>query len=277
VVDALTLSAPAGRLTALVGPNGAGKSSILRVIAGAIRPDTGRVLFAGTDLLAVSPRTRARQVALLEQQNNTEHDVTARDVVGLGRIPHLTAWRGPSAPDHELIDDALAQVDAAHLAQRAYRSLSGGEQQRVRLAAALAQQPQLLLVDEPTNHLDIGAQLDAVALLRRLADSGITVLTALHDLGHALTFADHVVALSGGRTVAQGAPVDVLAPDLIHQLYGVRADILVHPTTGAPLLVYRPEDPQTDRLRVDQLTTSARMAHARLSDAPSRALARHTQ
>jgi iron complex transport system ATP-binding protein len=276
LIDGLTLSAPAGRLTALVGPNGAGKSSILRVVAGAIRPDSGRVLFDGTDLVAVAPRTRARQVALLEQQNNTEQDVSARDVVALGRIPHLTAWKGPGALDQALIDDALAQVDASHLAERAYRSLSGGEQQRVRLAAALAQQPRLLLVDEPTNHLDIGAQLDALALLRRLADTGITVVTALHDLGHALTFADHVVAMSTGRAVAQGVPNEVLGPELIHQLYGVRADVLVHPVTGAPLLAYRRDDLDLDRLGFARSTEGPGMAHARLSGAPARALAHHT-
>jgi iron complex transport system ATP-binding protein len=273
MVTDLTLAAPPGRLTALVGPNGAGKSTILRVIAGAVHPDRGRVLFDGTDLLAVAPRVRARQVALLEQQNNTEHDVTARDVVALGRIPHLTPWRGPGASGQQVIDDALTRVGAARLAARSYRSLSGGEQQRVRLAAALAQQPRLLLVDEPTNHLDIGAQLDALALLRQLADSGLTVLTALHDLGHALTFADHAVAMSGGRAVAHGSPIEVLTPHLIHRLYGVHADVLTHPSTGMPVLAYQQLEPATGRSTDPSMAVAPTVATGSLSPE----LAHHTQ
>lgn len=244
-LDELTLSAPAASLTALIGANGAGKSTVLRVLAGAQRADRGHLSFAGIDLSALSRRERARRVALLEQQTSTERDLTATDVVALGRIPHLGTWTGLREQDRTLTDEALAQVGGTHLAARAYRELSGGEQQRVRLAAALAQQPQLLLVDEPTNHLDIGAQLDALALLRRLADSGLTVVTALHDLGHALGHADHVVAMDAGRAVAQGSPADVLSPALIHRLYGVHADVLTHPVTGTEFFAFSrlPDDP----------------------------------
>lgn len=243
----VTLSAPPGALTAVIGPNGAGKSTILRLLVGALRPDTGRLSFGGVDLPALPRRERARRVALLEQQTSTDQDVTAADVVTLGRIPHRNAWSGPTVEDQEVSADALCRVGAAHLAHRPYAALSGGEQQRVRLAASLAQQPELLLVDEPTNHLDIGAQLDALALLRELAASGLTIVTALHDLSHALGQADHVVAMDGGRAVAQGPPADVLTPALIHRLYGVHAEVLTHPVTGATVFAFSrlPADPET--------------------------------
>jgi len=237
-VRELTMSAPPAALTAVVGANGAGKSTVLRLLAGALRPDHGTLSFGGTDLSSLSRRARARLVALLEQQTTTDQDVTAAEVVALGRIPHLSAWSGPGADDRRIAHDALDRVGATHLAARSFGTLSGGEQQRVRLAASLAQEPKLLLVDEPTNHLDIGAQLDALALLRELADSGLTVLTALHDLGHALSHADHVVALDSGRTVAQGRPEDVLTPALIHRLYGVHAEVMTHPVTGVAAFAF---------------------------------------
>ncbi|WP_446663784.1 ABC transporter ATP-binding protein [Flexivirga sp. B27] len=238
VLHELSLSAPTGKLTALVGANGAGKSTVLRLLVGALRPDTGRLAFDGADLDRLGRRERARQIALLEQQTSTDQDLTAIDVVTLGRIPHLQPWSGLGPADREVAASMLDRVGAPHLADRPYNALSGGEQQRVRLAAALAQQPRLLLVDEPTNHLDIGAQLDALALLRDLADSGLTVVTALHDLGHALGHADHVIAMERGQAVAQGPPAEVLTPTLIHRLYGVHAEVLTHPVTGKSVLAF---------------------------------------
>lgn len=262
VLAGVTFFAAAGSLTAVVGPNGAGKSTVLRLLAGALRAEHGQLSFDGDDLSALSRRERARRVALLEQHSSTEQDLTAADVVGLGRIPHLGMWSGMRPQDRQIADDAMARAGATQLADRSYHALSGGEQQRVRLAAALAQQPQLLLVDEPTNHLDIGAQLDALALLRGLADSGLTVVTALHDLTHALGHADHLVAMDTGRVRAQGVPNDVLSPGLIHELYGVHADVMTHPVTGAPVLAFSrlPDDPQ-DKQSDEPLT------HLRSADA----------
>lgn len=239
IVDRFALTAPPSSVTALVGPNGAGKSTVLRAIVGAAPPAGGSIVFDGCDLTALPAKARARQVALLEQQASAGHDLRVSDVVALGRIPHQGVWSAASPIDRQVVGDALRQAGADDLAGQSYRHLSGGQQQRVRLAAALAQQPRLLLVDEPTNHLDISAQLETLTLLRRLADSGLTVLVAIHDLGHAMTYADRVVAMSAGSDVAHGEPGDVLTPDLIDRLYGVRADILTHPVTGEPILTYR--------------------------------------
>ncbi|WP_229841806.1 ABC transporter ATP-binding protein [Pseudolysinimonas yzui] len=236
ILDGLVFGAPAGRVTALLGPNGAGKSSLLRVVAGIQRPLSGTVHFEGDDLLAMRRRERARRVALVEQDATTELPLTGRAVAALGRTPHeaLLGGHDPSSERH--VTQALTDAGALPFAERELPTLSGGERQRVLLARALAQQPRLLLLDEPMNHLDIAAQLDVLGLLARLAADGVTVFAAMHDLALAASHADHVVVLSHGRVVASGPTAEALTPDLIHEVYGVRAAWTVNPLTGKPLL-----------------------------------------
>lgn len=236
LVDGATLDAPAGAVTALLGPNGAGKSTLLRALAGIRRPDAGTVTFEGDDVLALPRRERARRVALVEQDASTDLPLTGRAVAGLGRTPHESFLGGGDPASASVVDQALADAGALAFADRVLPSLSGGERQRVLLARALAQQPRLLLLDEPMNHLDIAAQLDVLALLSRLAADGVTVVAALHDLALAAAHATHVVVLSHGRVVASGATAEVLTPDLIRDVYGVRAAWTTNPVTGAPLL-----------------------------------------
>lgn len=236
LVDAATFEAPVGAVTALLGPNGAGKSTLLRVVAGVLRPAEGSVHFDGDDLLAMRRRDRARRVALVEQEATTELPLTGRAVVGLGRTPHEALLGGHDPSSDVLVTQALTDAGALPFAERALPSLSGGERQRVLLARALAQQPRLLLLDEPMNHLDIAAQLDVLALLARLAAEGVTVLAAMHDLALAASYADHVVVLSRGRVVAAGATAQTLTPELLHEVYGVRAAWTTNPLTGKPLL-----------------------------------------
>jgi iron complex transport system ATP-binding protein len=236
LVDAATFDVPAGTVTALLGPNGAGKSTLLRALSGIHRPDAGEVLFDGADLLALPRRERARRVALVEQDATTELPLTGRAVAGLGRTPHeaLLGGRDPSSSD--AVDAALVDAGAAPFADREVPTLSGGERQRVLLARALAQQPRLLLLDEPMNHLDIAAQLDVLRLLARLASEGVTVFAAMHDLALAAAHASHVVVLSRGAVVASGPTADVLTPELIREVYGVRAAWTTNPVTGDRLL-----------------------------------------
>jgi iron complex transport system ATP-binding protein len=236
ILDGSTFSAPAGKVTALLGPNGAGKSTLLRAIAGISRPTSGSVDFDGDDLLALRRRDRARRVALVEQEATTELPLTARAVAGLGRTPHETLLGGRDPSSDDIVTRALRDAGALPLADRELPSLSGGERQRVLLARALAQQPRLLLLDEPMNHLDIAAQLDVLALLSRLASEGVTIVAAMHDLTLAASHVDHVVVLSGGRVVAQGATADTLTPKLIREVYGVDAAWTTNPLTGKPLL-----------------------------------------
>jgi iron complex transport system ATP-binding protein len=231
-----TFDIPAGTVTALLGPNGAGKSTLLRALAGVHRPDLGAVSFDGVDLLGMRRRERARLVAFVEQEATTELPLTARAVVALGRTPHSSFLGGPDASSSAVVEAALRDAGVESFADRELPSLSGGERQRVLIARALAQQPRLLLLDEPMNHLDIAAQLDVLALLSRLAASGVTVIAAMHDLALAASRVDRAVVLSQGAVVSSGATMDVLTPDLIRDVYDVHAVWATSPITGGPLL-----------------------------------------
>ncbi|MBD5788317.1 ATP-binding cassette domain-containing protein [Cellulosimicrobium terreum] len=244
ILDGVDASAPPGAVSGLLGPNGSGKSTLLRVLAGVQPPsdDAARVAFDGTDVRGLGRRRRARVLALVEQDATTDLPLPVLDAVLLGRIPHHSMLAGDSARDREVARDALEAVGMAAFVDREVATLSGGERQRVHLARALAQEPALLLLDEPTNHLDIAAQLDTMRILRTLADDGVTVLAALHDLSLAAQTCDHVVLLSGGRVVAAGDVRDVLVPDVLDDVYGVQTDVLTHPRTGRPVLTFSPRD-----------------------------------
>lgn len=235
------LTAQAGHVTGLVGPNGAGKSTLFAALLGLRAIDAGSIHFGGGDMAVLSANARARFCAWVAQAVSTEERLTVRDVVGLGRMPFQSGWRiGPDGDDEPIIDAALAETGMSGFAGRSFTTLSGGEQQRVHIARAIAQQPKLLLLDEPASHLDIKAQLQMFALMRRQADAGCTVVAAIHDLNQAMRFCDHVVVLSKGMTVAQGSPRDVLEPKLLHDVYDVRARLAPDPQGEAPLIVYDP-------------------------------------
>ncbi|HEX5334160.1 MAG TPA: ATP-binding cassette domain-containing protein [Cellulomonas sp.] len=253
VVDGVDATPPAGRLTGLLGPNGAGKTTLLRLVAGLLDPEEGAVLVsAGPDGGAPTvpvhrlPRTaRARRIALLEQESASSVPLSVSEVVALGRIPYRTRWgTDPDGAHATVVLSALRTAGAAHLADRAWSTLSGGERQRVLIARALAQEPELLLLDEPTNHLDISAQLHLLTFVR---DLGITTVAALHDLNLAAAFCEHVLVLSDGRLAAAGHPRDVLTPQLLRDVYGVDADVLVHPRTGRPVIAFQEHDNQHGR------------------------------
>ncbi|GAA1970928.1 ABC transporter ATP-binding protein [Isoptericola halotolerans] len=258
ILDDVDVTAPPGAVTGLLGPNGTGKSTLLRLVAGVQRPDGGRVSLAGTaspdpvgapgpsgaareDLLAMPRRRRARTVAFVEQDAATELPVTVLDAVLLGRTPHRSLLAGPSEDDHTIARAALERVGALGLADREVTTLSGGERQRVHMARALAQAPRVLLLDEPTNHLDVAAQLATMRLVRELAREGVTVLAALHDLSLAAATCDHAVVLApgaSGHVVAAGPVEQVLVPEVIDPVYGVRTTVLRHPRTGRPVLTF---------------------------------------
>lgn len=239
ILDRVALQALAGQVTGLIGPNGAGKSTLLRSALGLVPVATGTAIYDGRDLATLSRRDRARFCAFVEQSGATEEQLTAHQVVMLGRIPFQSIWQSaPSAEDESVVAGALAAVAMSGYAARLYHTLSGGEQQRLQIARALAQQPRLVLLDEPTNHLDVHAQLTILALLRQRASDGATILLAIHDLNLAAAFCDHLVLLHQAQVVARGTPKAVLTPQLLRQVYQVDASVLSHPTTGRPMVAY---------------------------------------
>lgn len=225
IVSGASLIAPAGAITGLIGPNGAGKSTLLTAILG-LTPASGTVGFEGNDLHAMPRHERAKIAAFVEQSVSTEERLTVADVVALGRIPHQPAWASALSPQDELIvSTALSATGMTAFSAQRFHTLSGGEQQRVLISRALAQAPRLLLLDEPTSHLDIKAQLQLLTLLRRLAESGMTIVLAIHDLNHAVRFCDHLVVMDHSKVITQGRPKEIITDDLLRTVYGVKAHL----------------------------------------------------
>ncbi|MGD9795509.1 MAG: ABC transporter ATP-binding protein, partial [Acidimicrobiia bacterium] len=190
----------------------------------------GAVALDGDDLWqTLSARDAARRRAVVTQDSTIDFDFSVADVVAMGRSPHKGLFERDNEHDSEIVSGALEDVEMAWAAARLVSTLSGGERQRVLLARALAQQAPILLLDEPTNHLDVRAQLELLDLVRSL---GLTTIAALHDLDHAASTCDTITVIDRGRVVVTGAPAEVLTPDLIGEVFGVRAHVGPHPLTG---------------------------------------------
>ncbi|MEH0502181.1 ABC transporter ATP-binding protein [Streptomyces scabiei] len=231
VVDGVTLTLHLGETVGLLGPNGSGKSTLLRLLAGVLAPTAGVVSLDGRPLAEVGRRATARRIATVNQHADTQTELTVRDVVALGRIPHRRAWTPATATDAQAVTEALARTGLTDRADQFWHTLSGGERQRTQIARALAQQPRELLLDEPTNHLDIQHQLD---LLELVASLPVTTVIALHDLNLAAMYCDRLLVLREGRAVTEGTPAEVLTSALVEQVYGVRTEITHDP--GHPVI-----------------------------------------
>ncbi|QSB14652.1 ABC transporter ATP-binding protein [Natronosporangium hydrolyticum] len=238
VIDDLTVSVPAGRITALVGPNGCGKSTLLRGMARLLRPARGAVLLDGADIAQLPAKQLARQLGLLPQSPTAPEGLLVADLVARGRYPHqswLSQW---SRDDEAAVTQALAMTGAEELRDRVVDELSGGQRQRVWIAMALAQQTDTLLLDEPTTFLDMSYQVEVLELLRRLnRDEGRTIVVVLHDLNQACRYADELVALADGAVVAQGPPTQIVDEDLVRRVFAIDCRIIDDPVSHTPLVV----------------------------------------
>ncbi|QNG20028.1 ABC transporter ATP-binding protein [Rhodococcus triatomae] len=236
VVHEVDLTVRKGEWLGLVGPNGSGKTTLLHALAGLI-PASGEVRIAGVDPQRTGRRATARAVALMPQRPTVPEGVSVRELVRLGRTPHIARFGVESVHDREVVEEVLDRLDLEPLAARPAGALSGGELQRVVLARALAQEPEVLLLDEPTSALDIGHQqqvLDLVDSMRR--EHGLTVLAAMHDLTSAAQYSERLVLLDGGRVVADGSPAEVLTASRIAQVYGARVEVLHRPGSTPAVL-----------------------------------------
>lgn len=243
VLDGIDLLVRPGEWVAMVGPNGAGKTTLLHALAGLV-PSTGTVTVGGLDPSQTARRAMSRVVALMPQRPVVPEGVTVTELVRLGRTPHVPRFGTESAHDRDVADEIMARLDLTRLAHRRVTALSGGELQRVGLARALAQEPQVLLLDEPTSALDIGHQQQVLDLVESMrAADGLTVVAAMHDLTLAAQYARRLVLLAGGRVVADGTPREVLQAKTIDRVYGARVEVLDRPGGLAVLPVRsRPGD-----------------------------------
>ncbi|WP_072805761.1 ABC transporter ATP-binding protein [Rhodococcoides yunnanense] len=236
ILDGVDFEPTPGETVGLIGPNGSGKSSLLRILAGIVAPDAGTVTLDEVPMASMRRRRIARRVAMVDQHSDTEVDISVRDVVRLGRIPHQGMFGGDSGADDRAVLRALGDTGMSTKSHRMWHTLSGGERQRTQIARALAQEPTELLLDEPTNHLDIAHQLDILALVAELP---MTSFIALHDLNLASMFCDRIVVLRAGLVVATGTPADVITEDLVRVVYNVHADVVLDETGSYPQVTYR--------------------------------------
>ncbi len=238
VLRDITLSVCPGEMLALIGPNGAGKSTLIRAASGVLRPARGCVTIDGRDVHRWPPEVRARWIAVVPQAVHLPEAFITLDTVLMGRTPYL-GWLGrESEADRAIALAAMQRTCTADLAERRIGELSGGEQQRVLIARALAQSAPILLMDEPTAHLDLRHQVGILSLVRDLADGeNLAVLVALHDLNLAARFADRAALLVDGELRALGAPDQVLTPDHLSAAYGLPIGVIPHPAHGTPLVL----------------------------------------
>lgn len=235
VVDDVSLSLPAGGVTAIIGPNGAGKSTLLSMVSRLLPMSTGRVLVEGLDVTRADSRELARRLAILRQDNHLPLRLTARDLVAFGRYPHTGGRLTLEDKDH--IDRAIAYLNLEPLAERYLDEMSGGQRQRAFVAMVLCQDTRYVLLDEPLNSLDMKHAVAMMGTLRRAADElGKTVVLVLHDINFASTYADRIVAMRAGRIARQGTPAELVRPEVLSELYEL--PIEVHEIGGRRICVY---------------------------------------
>ena len=233
VLNDVSAHIPRGALAGILGPNGTGKTTLLRLLGGLLRPSSGAVALDGVDLRTISRATAARRMALVPQETQLAFEYTVLEMATMGRYPHLGAFEMEGPDDLEIARESLRATGTLHLASRLFSTLSGGEKQRVVIAGALAQKPEILLLDEPTASLDLAYQLEIRSILERLnRERNMTIVVSTHDLNFAASLCRELVLLHQGRVLAAGPTETMLDAALIRRLYGVDVDIAANPRTG---------------------------------------------
>lgn len=236
------LTVPEGSFYGVIGPNGSGKTTLLRLLLGTLTPDAGEITFAGRALEGRDRRDLARRIGVVPQSETVPFPLSVRDLVAMGRYPHLGAWRSERETDRSAVRRALARCQLEGFEDRLLETLSGGEAQLARVARALAQEPEVLVLDEPAASLDLRHEMEIYRLLRRLvSDRAVTVLVVTHHLNVAARFADRLLLLDRGGAAAEGEPGDVLRHEIVTSVYGWPVRIVEHPgpgpDAGAPQIV----------------------------------------
>lgn len=223
ILKGISMVSHKNEFVGIIGPNGSGKSTLLKCIYRVLKPCSGAVYLGKNELYSMSVKDSAKQMAVVAQHNYYNFEFSVWEVVLMGRSPHKKTMERDNKKDYSIVKEALRKVGMEQFADRSFSTLSGGEQQRVILARALAQQTPCLIMDEPTNHLDITHQLQLLKIIKELE---VTVISAIHDLNIAATFCDKLYILKDGKIVAYGTPKEVLTPQQLKDIYCVEAEIV---------------------------------------------------
>ncbi|MBQ9436832.1 MAG: ABC transporter ATP-binding protein [Lachnospiraceae bacterium] len=237
IVDGVSLGVEEGSFVSLVGPNGCGKSTLLKNIYKVYKPDSGKVFIDGRDTSEMSAKETAREMSVMQQENNVEFDMTVFDMVMLGRFAHQRLFHNDMAAEKKIVLAGLEEVGLSGYEERSFLSLSGGEKQRTLVARALVQQAKLIVLDEPTNHLDIGYQYQIMNILKK---QKLTVFSSIHDLNVASCYCDRIILMKKGKIVDVGTPAEMFVPEKIKLLFGVDTQINTNSATGKPNIVFIP-------------------------------------
>lgn len=243
VLDGLTFSIEGGSFTGIIGPNGSGKSTLLKSLSRVLKPVKGAVLLDEADLYSLDTRDVAKKMAVVPQETAVNFPFTVKDVVIMGRSPHLGLFQNEGEKDFAVARLAMELTNTYHLADRLITAISGGERQRVIIAKALAQEPKIILLDEPTSHLDINHQIEILSLLKRLnRENNLTIISVFHDLNLASQYCDRLVLMKDGSIFTLGEPEEVLTTDNIKDVYTANVLVRKHPVTGRPSVILLSQD-----------------------------------
>lgn len=224
VLNQLTIGFETAKFSCIVGPNGAGKTTLVKLLSGVLCPKSGEIRLKGKSLISYSKKEIAKVMATVHQSSHYYFDFTVKEFVLMGRYPHQKWMQAESKEDFEIAEQAMERMGVRSLRDKSISAISGGELQRVHIARALAQQPEILLLDEPVSHLDLRYQVELMKIFRSFKD--IAVIATVHDLNLAAKYADEVAVIAGGAVAALGTPADVITENMLRRIYGVDAEVI---------------------------------------------------
>lgn len=238
IVEGIDILIPANKLSVIIGANACGKSTLLKALSRLIQPISGEISLNDKKISDIPPKHLARILGLLPQSPVLPEGITVADLVGRGRFPHQSLFKGFDKKDYEAVEEALEIMGIKDIANRCIDELSGGQRQRVWIAMALAQQTDILLLDEPTTFLDIAYQIEILDLLTDLnRKKGTTIVMVLHDINLSARYADHIFAIHKGKLIADGAPSEIINQRLIKKIFDLDCSVIQDPVSGSPFIV----------------------------------------
>lgn len=235
ILNDVSLSIPKGKFVGIIGPNGAGKSTLLKNIYGIYEASSGDIFIEGKNIKSISRKERARKIAVLAQEDDHQFDFTIEQIVEMGRYPYKKLFEDYSQKDKKIAEEMLEKTGMKKYIGREFKSLSGGEKQRVLIARALAQETPILILDEPTNHLDIGYQLQILHLIKHL---DITVVAALHDLNIAAIFCDYIFVMKDGKVIKEGTAEEIFTAEMLKTIFGIECYVGKNPINNKVQISY---------------------------------------